>query len=285
MSSVAMLREKVKSLPWGLWARQGFGVMVLELKRNVLGRRSLFVLLLALAPVSLFALMLILPIEERIVEGIGGLNVMYAVYFRSFFLRLAIFFGCVGIFTWLFRGDVLERTLHYYLLCPVRREIVVIGKYLSGVVLNFTIFGISTILSYFLLFAPSGWAAIEGFILNGPGAGHLFAYLGVTLLACIGYGSVFLLVGLGFRNPIIPAVLILGWEWINFLLPPFLKQFSVIYYLESLCPVPIPEGPITILAEPASFWLAVPGLIGVTLLVLVVASLRIRHVEISYGEE
>jgi len=285
MSSVAPLREKFRALPWGLWVRQGFGVLVLELKRNILGKRSLFVLLLALAPVALFGLLVILPIPKAAVEGIGGLNVMYAVYFRTFFLRLAVFFGCVGIFTWLFRGDVLEKTLHYYLLCPVRREVIVVGKYLSGVVLNFTIFGISTIMTYFLLFLPSGWGAIEGFVLNGPGAGHLVAYLGITLLACVGYGSVFLLVGLGFRNPIIPAVMILGWESINFLLPPFLKQFSVIYYLESLCPVPIPEGPITILAEPASFWLAVPGLIGVTLLVLVIAALRIRHVEVSYGEE
>lgn len=285
MSSIALLKERMKTLPWGLWVRQGFGVLVLELKRNVLGKRSFFVLLLALAPVALFALALVLPIEKQFVEGVGGPNILYAVFFRTFFLRLAVFFGCVGIFTWLFRGDVLEKTLHYYLLCPVPRETVVVGKYLSGVVLNFGIFGISIVATYFLWFLGFGWATVEGFVLNGPGAGHLLAYLAVTLLACIGYGSVFLLVGLGFRNPIIPAVMILGWEWINFLLPPFLKQFSVIYYLESLCPVPITESPIKILAEPASVWLAVPGLVGFTLLVLLVASLRFRHVEISYGDE
>lgn len=285
MSSVTSLTERIRVLPWGLWTRQGYGVLVLELKRNVLGKRSLFVILLAMAPVALFGLMAVFPIEQRILEGIGGRNVLYAVYFRTFFLRLAIFFGCVGIFTWLSRGDVLERTLHYYFLCPVRREVVVVGKYLSGVILIFFIFGLSTIITYILLFLPSGWSTVEEFVLRGPGGGHLLAYLGITLLACIGYGSVFLLIGLWFRNPIIPAVLILGWESINFLLPPFLKQFSVIYYLESLCPVPIPEGPITILAEPASIWLAVPGLLGLTLLVLFISGMRIRHVEISYGED
>jgi hypothetical protein len=285
MISADELREKVGSLPWALWARQTAAVIMLELKRNSLGRRSLFVLLLALAPVGLIGLWAILPVRQQVVEGIGGLNVLYAIIFRTFFLRLAVFFGCVGIFTRLFRGDVLERTLHYYLLCPAPREILVVGKYLSGVILNFTLFGISTVLSYFLLFLPSGWSAIDEFIFQGAGLGYLMAYLGITLLACVGYGAVFLLIGLAFRNPIVPAATILGWESINFLLPPFLKKFSVIYYLESLCPVPIPEGPVTILAEPAPFWMAVPGLVGLTILVLFIASLRIRHIEISYAEE
>jgi hypothetical protein len=33
-----------------------------------------------------------------------------------------------------------------------------------------------------------------------------------------------LIVGLFFRNPIIPALMLYGWEWINFLLPPLLKK-------------------------------------------------------------
>jgi hypothetical protein len=48
----------------------------------------------------------------------------------------------------------------------------------------------------------------------------------------------------------IPAAAILGWEWINFLLPPALKKISVIHYLQSLCPVPVPHGPFALPAEP-----------------------------------
>ena len=54
--------------------------------------------------------------------------------FQIFFLRPAVYFGCVGIFTYLFRGEVVERTLHYYFLSPVRREVLVAGKYLAGLV-------------------------------------------------------------------------------------------------------------------------------------------------------
>ena len=38
-------------------------------------------------------------------------------------------------------------------------------------------------------------------------------------------------------------------------------------------------------AEPTPAWIAVPSLIVVTVLVLIVASYRIRHMEIRYGSD
>ena len=73
--------------------------------------------------------------------------------------------------------------------------------------------------------------------LHGAGWHHIAAYLGVTALACLGYGSVFLAAGLLFRNPIIPAATVLLWESANLFLPAALKKISVIFYLQSLCPV------------------------------------------------
>ena len=114
---------------------------------------------------------------------------------------------------------------------------------------------------------------------------QLFTYAGITLLACIGYGAFFIVVGLFFRNPIIPALALYGWEWLNFLLPPVLKKISVIHYLNSLVPVPLSEGPFAVVAEPTPAWISVPGLLIVTLLVLFVASRRIRRMEIRYGSD
>ncbi len=270
---------------WRLWLRQAGGVLAIELRRNAFSRRALFVYLLAAAPVFLMSLQLMLPVPRKVVEGIGGDNVMYAIFYRTFLLRLVVFFGCVGVFSRLFRGDMLERTLHYYLLCPVRREVLAAGKYVAGVVGNGLIFGLATALSFYLAHAVRGWSTALDFVLAGAGFGHLIAYVGVTLLACAGYGAVFLLVGLFFRNPLIPAAVLLGWEYINFLLPPLLKKFSVIYYLESLCPVPVPLGPITILAEPAPLWMAVPGMLLVTAVILLICGWRVRRLEISYTED
>lgn len=284
MSTAASFLTRISEAPWTLWRRQVQGILAIEGRKNLFSRRSVFVYLLAAMPVALLAMRLLMP-DDSFIERMGGAGVLYALIFRTFVLRLAIFFGCVGVFTRLFRGDMLERVIHYYLLAPVRREVLIVGKYLAGVLSTGLIFGLSTVVSYFLLFAPSGWMAFDEYVLKGPGLGHILAYLGLTILACIGYGAVFMLIGLFFRNPIVPAGVILGWEYINFLLPAALKKISVIYYLESLCPVPIPEGPITILAEPAPFWLAVPGLFLVVVVILAVSGLKARSMEITYSEE
>src|SRR5205807_7198409 len=92
--------------------------------------------------------------------------------------------------------------------------------------------------------------------LHGEGWHHVGAYLGVTALACLGYGSVFLAAGLLIRNPIVPAAIVLIWESANMFLPAALKKISVIFYLQSLCPVVAPPdqdvpGPLKLLISAA----------------------------------
>ena len=50
-------------------------------------------------------------------------RVAFAFVFHHFYLRLVVFFGCLGIFMNLFRGEMLDKTLHYWLLAPARREV------------------------------------------------------------------------------------------------------------------------------------------------------------------
>ncbi|HYE73225.1 MAG TPA: hypothetical protein VEF04_07840, partial [Blastocatellia bacterium] len=76
-----------------------------------------------------------------------------------------------------------------------------------------------------------------------------------------------------------------GWEWLNFLLPPMLKKISVIHYLHSLVPVPINEGPFAVVGEPTPAWISIPGLLIFTIVILAIASVKIRRLEITYGGE
>jgi len=115
---------------------------------------------------------------------------------------------------------------------------------------------------------------------------ELGSYLAVTTLACIGYGAVFLLAGVAYKSPIVPALAILGWESINALLPPILKAVSVIHYLESLCPVSIPpDSGIAILADPASPWVAVPGILALAAILVTLAARKAERLEILSGTE
>lgn len=278
--------DLVQHSSWSLWGRQILAILRLELRRTFFGRRSLPVYFLAGLPVLVLLVVALVPIE-KINENytLAQARLIYSGIYQGFILRAMIFFGAVAIFTNLFRGEVLDRSLHYYFLSPVRREVLVVGKYLSGVATTCLLFLTTTLVTYLLMYSHFGVARALDDLTAGPGMTHLFAYLGVTFLACVGYGAVFLIVGLLFKNPILPAAAILAWELLNFLMPPFLKRLSVIYYLKGLCPIPISEGPFAVVAQPPPAWLSVMGLLLVTLLVLGAASVVVRRLQIRYTED
>ncbi len=230
--------------------------------------------------------------RNRSVASLGGDVQGYAGAFQYFYLRLAIFFGCVGIFMNLFRGEMLDQSLHYYLLAPVRREVLLVGKYLAGLVATTGIFGASFLLQYWLLLMPHPEAQVSQYLSNG-GWGHVFSYLGVVAMACVGYGSVFLAAGLFVKNPLIPAAAILVWEGMNWFLPAMLKKFSVIFYLQSLCPVvappnsEIPEALQLLIttAAPTPGPIAVAGLLALAAGILFLAMRRARNLEINYSAD
>jgi ABC-type transport system involved in multi-copper enzyme maturation permease subunit len=226
-------------------------------------------------------------------SNLGQDTIVFAGVFQFFFLRLAIFFGCLGIFMNLFRGEILDRSLHFYFLAPIRREVVMAGKFMAGLLATCTIFVTSEVLQTiaFLWHFPA--SVRDLYLYHNHGLEHAAIYVGVTVLACIGYGAFFLVAGMLFKNPILPAAAILIWEGINPFLPGILKQFSVIYYLKSLCPVDIPAEPGTspLLAllisnsDPVSAPLAVLGILIVALIALYASSVQVRRMEINYTTE
>ena len=265
--------------PGQLWA-----IFVLELRRNLFSRRIMIPLLLASIPVLLMSIWSAFNVPGEIEVSLGGSSAVYATVFRAFILRLLVFFACVAVFTRLVRGDLQEQVIHYYLLCPVKREVLLVGKYLAGAAAVSLCFLVSVTASYLLFFDAAG-GGLEQFVLMGAGKAHLAAYLGITVLACFGYGAVFLLFGMLFRNPIIPSGVVLGLEYINFLLPPVMKKVSVIFYLESLCPVPIRESVFSVAADPASVGVALLSLGLVSGVFLAISAWKFRKLEISKGGE
>ena len=273
------------SSPWPRWRRQTLNVARFEIRRILAGRRWLAVFLLAwsLPALLLLQVSLAAAFSDDGPASAPEMGQVFAGIFQSYVLRLAVFFGCVVAFTHLVRGDVLEKTLHYYFLSPVRREIVMAGKYLAGLVQVSVLFVPATIVSYVLMHVPTGSRALEAHFAGGAGIPHALTYAGITLLACVGYGAVFLLMGTLFRNPLLPAVAVFAWEGINLFLPPVLQKISVIHYLQSLSPVPLPFGPLAVITEPTSPWISVPGMLLTTAAVLALAAFRLQRAEISYA--
>jgi hypothetical protein len=219
-------------------------------------------------------------------------RMVFAGIFQYFYLRLAIFFGCLGIFMYLFRGEMSNRTLHFWFLAPARRDVLLAGKYAAGLIASAVIFGGGALLTFAALLWPHDAVEVQAYW-NAGGMGHVFWYAAAAVLGCVGYGSVFLAVGLYMRNPIIPAAVLLAWESVNGILPHALQRMSILYYLQSLCPIPAPmeaDAPMLVQllaspAAPASRPAAVLGLLLLTAFVLWIASLAVRRMQISYGAE
>jgi ABC-type transport system involved in multi-copper enzyme maturation permease subunit len=270
------------SLPWGQWWRQVRAVLRLELRKGF--RRAYGLYLLALAPLFILVLRAVIPAAVRDPGDVAGATEFYAGLYQAFILRIVIFLACVAVFGNLIRRETLDRSLHYYFLSPVRRELLVAAKYLTGLIVSFFLFGATTVVSFFLAYLPHESTAVRQFLLGGPGLGHLASYLLVTFMACVGYGAVFLFFGFFFKSPALPALAVFGWEAIHFLLPPLLKKASVIHYLQSLCPVPVSEGPLALLADAPSPWIAIPGLLLLAAVLVAVSAWKIRGMEITYDE-
>ncbi len=219
-------------------------------------------------------------------------RMIFSAIFQNFYLRLAIFFGCLGIFMYLFRGEMSNRTLHFWFLAPARREVLLAGKYAAGLIASAVIFGGGALLTLAALVWPHDAVEVQAYW-NAGGLSQIFWYASAAVLGCVGYGSVFLAVGLYVRNPIIPAAVLLAWEAVNGILPHVLQKMSILYYLQSLCPVPVPmddDAPTLIRllaapAAPASHPGAILGLLLLTAFVLWIAALAVRRMQISYGSE
>jgi ABC-type transport system involved in multi-copper enzyme maturation permease subunit len=261
--------------------RAFWGLMRLEWRRQLLTPRVLWPLLLALLPVGVTALMAwaFLRFADEAARH-GNMQEELANLYHGLIVRVVLFFGSLALFVNLVRGEVEDRTLHYLLLTPVRRQSIVVAKYLAAVGTGWLLFVGSTALSVAIVSIPGGL----GRLLTRSGLAELAAYSGMTALGVVGYGAAFLLLGTLLRSPGYCVALFFGWEWFEFLLPPLLKQLSVVHYIKVLTPFPIAEGPFALLAEPVTPGLAVLKVAIYATVGVGIATWVASRVDLDYGK-
>ena len=279
-------RKSVLSQPWGLWWLQSRRLIRIELRRNLFSWKAWWIYFLAFVPTAI--LLIHLLFERHSAGALNGDTDVLAGIVQFYYIRLGIFFGCLGIFSRLIRGEMIERSLHFYLLAPVRREILLLTKFAAGSISALLLFGGAMIANFALVYTGFG-AAGQEYVFNGPGFAQLEAYLVIVVLACLGYGAVFLLLSMLLRNPMPAAMLVLGWEFINPVMPSLLQKISVASYLRHLMPISVPgEGIfalLTVQTEPVAGWEAALGLLVLIAIVVAYSCYRIRRLEIRYTTE
>ena len=270
-----------------LWFRQFRAMLRIELRKTLYSKRAIASYVLASMPVII---MLIAALDtdsqgRRTFQSIEEAREVFGMIYTTLILGGVVFLGVASIFTTLLRGEILDRSIHYYVLTPVRRDIFILSKFAAGLGTAMLLFGGGTLICFLFLYLPFGTQQLVSDLTNGIALQQMGQYLGITLLACMGYGSLFMAASLLFRNPLIPLVVIVTWETIHFILPPTLKLFSVIHYLKGLLPIPLDEGPLAVIVAPPPVWVSIVGMFGLCFVTVSGAVFLMKRLEVKYSDE
>jgi ABC-2 type transport system permease protein len=212
----------------------------LSLGQMLWSRRSIFLALVVGGPVMLAAgvriITVVMPSSSFRINGamIGGPSIfgmmMWLLYVRFIVPVLGVFYG-----TALIADEIDDKTITYLFTRPIPRGAVLLGKYLAY--LGCTVLLIlPTVMMVFFLIVPLGGGSI------GQAFPSLLIDLGMIALGLAAYGALFALVGARLKRPlVIGLVFAFGWEPTVMLVPGYLKQLTVAYYLQALVPHAMPQ--------------------------------------------
>jgi ABC-type transport system involved in multi-copper enzyme maturation permease subunit len=214
-------------------------------------------------------------VNGRRVGGAGIFGVMlWWLYVRFIVPVLGVFYG-----TALMADEVEDKTLTYLFTRPVSRRAVLLGKYAAYVACT-TLVVLPSLVILFFLIVPLREL--------GGSFTTLAIDLGLLALGLAVYGAIFALVGAVMKRPLVAGlVFAFGWEQIAMLLPGYVRQLTVVYYLQGLVPHAIPseEGIALLLTVAfrdspgaATCLLALSGVLVASLLLAMLAVERREYV-------
>jgi ABC-2 type transport system permease protein len=220
--------------------RSAVRIFELSLGQMLWSRRSIFLALVVGGPVVLAAVVRIIatlvPSSSFRVNGamVGGPSIfgmmIWLLYVRFIVPVLGVFYG-----TALIADEVDDKTITYLFTRPIPRGSVLIGKYLAYLACTVLLI-LPTVMIVFFLIVPLGGGSV------GQAFPSLLTDLGMIALGLAAYGAVFALVGARLKRPlVIGLVFAFGWEPTILLVPGYLKQLTVAYYVQALVPHAMPE--------------------------------------------
>jgi ABC-2 type transport system permease protein len=212
----------------------------LSLGQMLWSRRSVFLALVVGGPVVLATVVrlvaTLVPTSSLRINGamVGGPSIfgmmIWLLYVRFIVPVLGVFYG-----TALIADEVDDKTITYLFTRPIPRGAVLIGKYLAYLACTVLLI-LPTVMVVFFLIVPLGSGSI------GQAFPSLLTDLGMIAAGLAAYGAVFALVGARLKRPLVVGlVFAFGWEPTVMLVPGYLKQLTVAYYVQALVPHAMPE--------------------------------------------
>jgi len=184
---------------------------------------------LSALPVVIACLIKIVPLFSDM-DKIDGMyaftNIIMVFYFQFLILIGALFFGTSVC------SDELEgKTLTYLTTRPVFKSAVLVGKYVSYVLVLIGMTGAGVVLSFLILNTDN--------LLELNYYGMLLKDLGVLCLGLVCYTALFTMIGTFLKKSILFGLIFsFGWENVIQYFPGSTQRFAIAHYLKSLLPLP-----------------------------------------------
>ena len=173
--------------------------------------------------------------------ALGGPDI-FGLMIWAFYLRFTV--PVLGVFygTSLIADEVEDRTLTYLFTRPIPRGAILAGKYLAYLACTSVVILPSVVVVYFSVVPLFGGSV-------GASFPTLVVDLGLIGVGLAVYGAAFAFVGARLERPLLSGLLfIFGWEPVVVLVPGYMKNLSVAYYLQGLVPHGAPQDePMTLL--------------------------------------
>lgn len=170
-----------------------------------------------------------------------------------------------------FRSEIDRDTLTFLSTRSIRSPEIVVGKYLAAVA-----GGILFLLPAALL--PLGVASAAG--APSPSSAETGAIIGTTVLASVGFGAIFLLIGLLSRSALLLGLLYgFLWEELAPSLPGYFGRLTLLHYLQSYLTDVAGAGPLGGFSAPASTADSVAAIALVAVVGLLLAATLFQAIE------
>ena len=206
-------------------------VFALAARLQIRSRKTFVLALVSALPVAgsmLAASVIRLRFGEGISTGFEQVSVVMGLMYMYLILVVPLFYA-----TALIGDEVEDKTITYLFVRPVPRAIIYLGKYLAGVLAVSLLIFPSAVLSFMILTSVD--PAEEIF----PHLIVILQDLAVLTLGTLAYSSLFGLMGVALKRPLLWGILFcLGWESFVTYIPGVIHRFTIMHYLQSLLPHP-----------------------------------------------
>lgn len=267
--------------------RQFAACFALSMRRFSGSKFMLANLFFAACPIGISLVIVFFSPALRGSSQFSEVHNIYEGLLRLTYLHFIIFFIAFIFGFSVMRQDREDQTLHYLLLQPVDRWMLVAAKFLAYVVLAFGACAASLWITYLILGVPRfGVSQVATDLFQHGRFLTLIKETGVLLIGLVAYGAVALLMS-SFFNSALFAMILLAWEAGLPYVPSALKLWSVSHYLHSLLPERIMKQRklFELLGDPTSWQTSVSVLIVLSATFVILSAIIFQNRECLYGTD